>query len=658
MKTPFLGCAYYPEDWDESEIPYDIAKMKEAGITCARIGEFAWKKMEPREGEYDFSWLHKVVNALHEAGIAVVMGTPTATPPHWLLKKYPEIPVLRENGTRASHGGRRHGCSNNPDYLAYCDKIVRKMGEEFGSDPAIIGWQIDNEIYTWDTGCLCPHCMKAFHDRLREQYGTVEEVNRRWNLNLFSQAYEDIDDIPAPVGTWHNPHIKYEWTMAHHDADRRFVHRQNDILRQYTTAPIGTDMMPLNGLDYETVTAPLDVVQFNHYNTPENMTDCVFWFDFLRTLKDRPFWNTETQTTHNGSTDIHQKLQPEGWCRLNSWLPAALGGEANMYWLWRQHWAGHELIHGSVLTPAGKPVHVFGEVQQTAREFAAASDFLTATKVKTPVALHYTSKSWTLFEKQAIVSGMNYTGEATAFHRALSRSGVRPDVIGAMRKLDGYKVLFSPFIMSLEDNGLAERIRAWVEEGGVWVCGPMTDIRNEIGAHFTDYETGILEEMLGAVLDYSVADDGTTLKAAWSDGKALAYRRFAECWTLPENGEVLASVTAGHSALNGETLIGKVKLGKGTVILLGTIPSDEDLDKLVSLALAEADVQPYRTEGSLLVIPREGDGVSGLILCEIGNSTASVVLEGAMTDLLTGTTYEAGTMQVMPYGIHVLVPAK
>ena len=93
MKTPFLGCAYYPEDWDESEIPYDIAKMKEAGISCARIGEFAWKKMEPKEGEYDFTWLHRVVDALREAGIAVVMGTPTATPPHWLLKKYPEIPM-------------------------------------------------------------------------------------------------------------------------------------------------------------------------------------------------------------------------------------------------------------------------------------------------------------------------------------------------------------------------------------------------------------------------------------------------------------------------------------------------------------------------------------------------------------------------------------
>ncbi len=254
IKRPFLGCAYYPEAWDESEIPKDIEKMKEAGISCARIGEFAWKKMEPAEGQYHFDWLHRIVDALAEAGIAVIMGTPTATPPHWLLKKYPEIPVLKKDGIRASHGGRRHGCSNNPDYLAACDRIVTKMAEEFGADPAIIGWQIDNEIYTHDDGCVCPYCIENFHNRLRAEYGTVEEVNRRWNLNLFSQAYDSIDDIPAAVGTWHNPHIRYEWTMSHHDADRRFIHRQYDILKRYTGAPIGTDMMPFNGLDHETMT--------------------------------------------------------------------------------------------------------------------------------------------------------------------------------------------------------------------------------------------------------------------------------------------------------------------------------------------------------------------------------------------------------------------
>ena len=167
-----------------------------------------------------------------------------------------------------------------------------------------------------------------------------------------------------------------------------------------------------------------------------------------------------------------------------------------------------------------------------------------------------------------------------------------------------------------------------------------------------------IEEKFGVKLDYSIADDGATLKAAWSDGEELRYRRWVECWTLFENAEVLASVTAGHSVLKGETVIGKVKYGKGTVILLGTIPEDKDLDKLIALALREADVAPYETEGSLIVIPRtaENGEMSGLIVCEMAHREASVVLDQPMTDLLTGEEYTAGKMTVAPYGIHVLVP--
>ncbi len=132
MKKPFMGCAYYPEDWAEEQIDYDISMMKKAGITCARIGEFAWRKMEPERGRYDFKWLHDVVDRLGEAGISVVMGTPTATPPIWLIREYPDVAVLNESGIRKNHGGRRHCCSNNPRYIEACDSIVHAMGREFG----------------------------------------------------------------------------------------------------------------------------------------------------------------------------------------------------------------------------------------------------------------------------------------------------------------------------------------------------------------------------------------------------------------------------------------------------------------------------------------------------------------------------------------------
>ena len=652
VKTPFLGCAYYPEDWDDDQLAFDIKMMREAGIACARIGEFAWRKMEPQPGIFEFGWLHRVVDALGEAGITVILGTPTATPPVWLGDAHPDVFMRAENGTRLQHGGRRHCCSSNPHYLEACDRIVHAMGREFGADPNVIGWQLDNEIYAWGTGCTCAHCMAAYHDRLRREYGSIENLNARWNLNLFSQAYDRFDQVPGDWGAWHNPHLKYEWSAAHHDADIAFIHRQAEILRQYTAAPIGTDMMPINGMDYEKMCGALDVVMFNHYNTPANLHEAVFWFDYLRTLKDRPFWNTETATSWNGSTAIGQVLKPEGYCRVNSWLPVALGGECNLYWLWRQHWAGHELMHGSVLSPEGRPTHTFGEVRQTAAEYDNASGFLNGSKVATPVALHFTSGSWQLFEQQQMVDGNSYIQNVQTVHRALTRCGVRPDVIGALHALEEYKLLVSPCVITLEDADMAQRIRAFVENGGVWVAGPMTDIRNGIGAHYTDRAMGMIEDWLGVRLDYGIPTDGTVLQTAWETGEKLSVRNWAELFTIKE-GECLARATGGHSALIGKSLISRHKVGKGEVILCGALPADADLDKLLAIALSDAAVQAFKVTGELQITPRVGE-TEGLVLCETGCRPASLCIAQPMTDLLTGETFR-DAVAVAPYGVRVMV---
>ncbi|MBE5791756.1 MAG: hypothetical protein E7322_06315 [Clostridiales bacterium] len=657
MKTPFLGCAYYPEDWDESFIEDDIKKMKLAGIKCARIGEFAWRRMEPVRGQYDFRWLHKVVDALYDAGIAVVMGTPTATPPIWLSQEHRDVLVLNEGGWQTEHGGRRHCCSNNPNYLKASYEIVEQMAKEFGNDKAIIGWQLDNEIYSFGIGCVCGHCLKKYRDDLQKKYKTIENLNRQWNLNLFSQAYDSFDQIPPAIHAWHNPHMMYEWHHSHYDSDIAFMHAQADILRKYTSAPIGTDTMPINGMDYEKMNEKMDVVMFNHYNTPENLTDEIFWFDFLRNIKDKPFWNTETATTWNGSVAISQFLKPEGYCRVNSWLPVALGGESNMYWLWRQHWAGHELVHGSVISPEGRPSHVFGEVQRTAADFEKASEFINATRVDTPVAMHFTSKSWELFDQQPIFQGNSYDHELMAIHRSLMKNGVRPDVIGARNDLTKYKILFTSLQMTLEDDGMAEKIEKWVYDGGVWVAGPMTDIRNTIGAHYTDRAMGMIENMLGVELSYSVPTDGKYLKAKWSDGEEITVCKWAEAYDLKGNGESLAEITAGHTSLNGKSIISRHRYGKGEVILLGAMSDEEGYNKLASVALKDAGLAGAKTRGTLVVIPRSGNGEKGMIVIEAGNEKGEIALDGKMIDLLTGNTYE-GDMEIAPYGVYVLKEIK
>ena len=654
MNEPiYFGAAYYPEAWPESERAHDIKMMKEAGMNVMRFAEFAWHKMEPRPGEYDFKWLHEVIDDLAANGIKSVLGTPTATPPRWFLKAHPDAAKLYADGWRHPHGGRRHCCSNNPAYLEECDRIVEAMAKEFGDDPNVIAWQLDNEIYSFSP-CTCPVCEEKFHRYLEEKYGTIDALNEAWNLELFSQAYDSFDEIPMPVKGWQSPHLKQEWKAFHYRSDIRFIHRQKEILAKYVNVPIGTDQMPLNGMGYEEMTEKLDLVMFNHYNTEENLPGLPFWFDHLRTLKAHPFWNTETATGWNGSESCVQVMKPEGFCRVNSWLPVALGGEANLYWLWRQHWAGHELIHGSVINASGRPLPMFDEVQQVSREFSAATDFLRETKVDTPVALHFTSLGWQMMGIQPVVKDVKYETELRErFYLPLSDLGLRPDLIGARKDLSQYKVLFTPMLMTLEDGDLADRIEEWVIHGGTWVVGPNTDVRTAIGTHYRDRAMGRLEHMTGSKLIGVMPDSGKYVRSKWSDGEDFGANIWQEVFEPSEMGETLVSVTEGYKSMQGGALLQKIHYGKGTIYLLGSYPARADMEKLIRLVCSDVGITLPEVSGHVIAVPRKGENREGLILLETGNQPASYTLEKPMTDILTGKTYE-GTVSLNPYDVLVL----
>ena len=185
---PFLGAAYYPEDWPLSQVDDDIKLMKNTDMVL-RMAEFAWSAMESREGKYAFDWLHAVVDKMGRAGIATIIGTPTGYLPIWLTEKYPEILFVMDNGREIPHGGRRHYCPQNKTYRDYCAKIVTKMAQEFGNDENVIGWQIDNEVSYYRTPCVCPVCTERFHKMLGKRFGTIDKLNKAWCTNLWSQTY-------------------------------------------------------------------------------------------------------------------------------------------------------------------------------------------------------------------------------------------------------------------------------------------------------------------------------------------------------------------------------------------------------------------------------------------------------------------------------------
>ena len=652
MKKPFIGAAYYPEDWPESEMDYDISKMKEFGISVVRIGEFAWSKMEPSDGAFDFEWLHIIVDKLAEADIRVIMCTPTAAPPFWLTAKDKEMFREDINGHRLTHGGRRHACSNNPTYLAYCDRIVAALAKEFGDDPNIIGWQIDNEIYLLK--CHCRYCDEKFRQYLKHKYVSIEELNKRWNLNIFSSAYQSFENIDTPGLGWKHPQYLLEYANFDDYTQRAFVARQAEILKKYTKAPIGTDQMPFNGIDYREMHQPLDVVMFNHYNRTNDLWESGLWMDYFRCMKNTPFWVTETATCWNGGTAMPGGINKDGYCYANTWMPIALGGEANMYWLWRTHWAGHELMHGSVLESSGRPQYNISEVVKAAEDFKKASDFVTNTSVISEVALHFTSLNDKLYATQAMVYGFEYERELKKhFYKPMIDSGLRPDVIDSAAALDKYKLIFSPCMAILDECGLPERLRKWINDGGVWVTGPMTDIRTSDGSKYRDRFHGMLESLTPAYLRYLVPDADGAFKCKWADGSSFEGSWYYECFDTGK-GRDMAFIESGSKYLEGLSILQQHRVGKGSVIILGTLPGYADMRKLITYACGEAGVACNRTEGdSLLVADRRGENKNGVILVDICGNGGVYHNDKALTDILTGNRYTE-KITVEPYQVLVL----
>lgn len=651
MSRILLGVNYYPEAWDDNLLDWDIQKMKECGFNVVRIAEFSWKKIEPTEGCYSFEWLHKIVDKMCEAGIGVIMGTPTATPPSWFVKKYPESLMLSSAGCRTSHGGRRHCCSNNPDYLRYSANIVEKLAYEFRNDKGIIGWQIDNEIYHWGDGCCCKYCVSAFHKHLEKKYKDVDRINCDWNLNLWSQAYDQIGDIPAPFNGWHNPHIKLEWNLSHFESHKNFVHMQAQIIKKYSSVPIGTDTMPFNGFDYRELNAPLDVAQFNHYNT--DLIGVAMWMDYMRNFSKIPFWNTETQATWGGATAAGHSLQPEGFIYMNTWLPIMLGGEANLYWLWRTHWAGHELMHGAVLDTSGRYTYANGEIRKASSEFEKVNNFLSDYRVQSDTALLFTSLNWNIRLTQDIsqsIKGEN--GFVEVFYKAMIDSGIHPDVIDCKEDLEKYKLIFTPTAYTLEEHLFSERIEKWVRKGGVWVTGPMTDIRTAIGTKYKTSPYGFFEDFTDTRLSYVIPDDNETILLQNNDGECVRGSANYELFDV-ENFEPLLVVKEGHSALLGKCASFVKKVGDGYVVMLGTLPEKKELLRIINKVALLANVCTYSVDNGLMVTKRCSENETLYIVASVGGKEGEFRFNGEYIDVIYGNVYR-DSLKLMPYELRIL----
>ena len=667
MGKLYLGAAFYPEIYgpDLPTLEQDILYMKKGGFNVMRMAEFSWSLLEPHDGVFDFEWLHRIVDTLGQNGVSTILCTPTATPPDWMTKKYPETLAVDDSGRRNQHGARRHCCSNSRVYRDYSARIVEKMAQEFAGDPNVIGWQLDNEIATFGRGCSCPECMRRFHMRLRQRFGTVENLNRAWNLNMWSQAYESFEDVPHPdARTWSNPSLVAEYSDFSSDSHAEFLRMQADILRQNgVTAPIGTDMMPFFYQDHPDTVSTLDVVQFNHYNHLGNLWKATFWMNYSQNLKPEvPFWNTETSTSYNGNVAAPSNRYPLGFCRINSLLPFAFGGEMNCYWLWRAHPSGHELMHGSVLSTQGRPVYNFGEIEEISDILGKAGELLRSTRAgRSDFAMSVSCKAGRMFTASPTIERFDYGEALTESYHKFFGSGMLPALLEPSMPLDGVKVLYSPYLMTLEQGDFAERLENWIKGGGIWIAGPMTDIRNAELAKYPDSPFGIIERITGIYNDFGLPASAIPAGVEWSlpDAGNSATALWTDVFTLSGDMQPLGVYrSAGEdSPLDSRAAAAFCPVGKGGVIVLGTDPDSQALTAIVRYAFRKAGLSDgVASDGNIVVVERrdrQTGAFRGLVLAEVEHRCGDVQLDGKYRDLVSGETLE-GSITLRPYDFRVL----
>ncbi len=647
MKKIYIGAAYYPELWEESEVEKDIARCKEYGVNCLRVGEFAWGKMEPKEGKYDFAWLLRVVEKLHENGIYTVMCTPTCTPPRWMLNKYPEMRRIMPDLIRSDVSSRCHVCKSSPIARKKNAQIVTAMAKAFAGVKGIIGWQIDNELFPYGDGCFCENCKKGFRSYLKEKFGTTEKLNKAWGMARWSLDYNSFEEVEPPYpNQWRHPSLRKAWWDYQCRLIKTFTDEQAEILHNHGCGNVGTDMMAQNYLDYYAVNEKLDVVQYNHYDTADRLYTNAFAYDFLRCVKDKPFWVTETQVGWNGSEFADSGYRPVGACYANTWLPIAKGAEMNLYWLFRAHPNGHEIGHGALYSAAGRSYRVSEEVKRASDEFAKCEKFLTETCVKSKIALHYSNTALNNLTSAPILKDLDYRETLVQkYHAAFRHYNV--DVIDTPHALDGYEVIVSPFLVCADENGFKERITEWVKQGGTWIVGPMSDIMDGNVSRYTHAPYGFLEELAGVYTKYQKPVANDVFKAKWTNDGDCKIGMCYDAYECLEGTKSLAHYTAGEFA--PLSVVTERKVGKGKIILVGSVLSHGDLLRLVNKTpIAEASENVILTERTA----KDGD-MYGILAVETQNKSGYIVLNGEYTDLITGRLC-SGKAEISPYGVLIL----
>jgi len=626
----FIGSAWYPEQWDKAVIEEDIHLMRKIGMNVVRVGEFSWSTLEPKEGKYQLDGLREVLDLVHANGIRAVIGTPTATPPGWLLKKHPEIGFQEPDGYVHRHGARQHACYNNPIFREYGRKITEVLAREFSKHPALIAWQTDNELRGHQKICVCPLCHIGWAKWLKDRYGSVEELNKAWGTAVWSEHYDSFEDVPQHyrLDCWsHHFSLALNYKRFMSDSAIDFQNEQVRIIRAHSDLPITHNSE--DSLDEWDLFKNLDFAAADIYIGYMSLMSARMRLDTLRSFKpERRFWVMET-----GSDSFNADRMPVGLLGCFGFLGYVSGSQAALYWCWRQHRSGIEIQHVSVVYSNGQPTPGWEEVARVSEARQKLEPILRDySPAPAKVALVRSESNARFFFGEGLEANFSYPAKMTDQYGTLVELGVWRDVVADRSPLEGYKIIFTPYLPYANPDFL-ERMQKHLNQGGAWVVGPYCGYREKDQTVPTNAILGQVEKLLGFKTKFFCpANDLPISFTGGFEGKTQMHATVFD----PMPGDEVLGTYSGSTFKNSAWGISR-PFGKGRVYVLGSEIDSASRARLYTTILDREKIERVVLPLSVTLCPQTTcDGRKAWALSNSGEAPHEIILPATGRDLLTG----------------------
>ena len=554
-----LGVCYYPEHWPEDRWAEDASLMRESGLTRVRIGEFAWSRIEPDPGRFEWNWLDRAIETLHQAGLGIILGTPTATPPKWLVDRMPDMIAVDRDGNARGFGSRRHYCFSHEGYREQAARITREVAARYGEHPAVVSWQTDNEYGCHDTvQSFSPAARDAFRKWLRHRYGDIESLNEAWGNVFWSLEYRSFEEVELPnlTVTEANPAHWLAFRRFSSDQVVSFNRAQVEILRDLSPGRDITHnaMGFYTGYDHHDVCRDLDVLGWDSY--PLGFLE-MFRFNNGEKRKYARQGHPDIAAFHHDLyrgcaidgrwSALEQQPGPVNWARYNpAPLPGmvklwtleayAHGAEMVSYFRWRQFPKAQEQMHAGLLRPDGHPAPALEEVREAGEIIGELQPNAVVPK-QTAIVFSYESEWITQIQQHG--EGLSALWATFSCYSALRQLGHNIDIIPPTADTDGYRLIVVPCLPIVPES-LATALEAF---DGQIVIGPRTGSRTSEFAIPENLPPGPLGDLIGGriVLSETVSPDASKAPLRPHEGDWIDYYEgLAKPEATDEKGAVLS----------------------------------------------------------------------------------------------------------------------